>query len=281
MSAFANSFEILPAAANTFGSDVYILEVSVLAGASPLTDSYSLNCTDGGNFSAPGGCIIGPSLRGYFNNATQVMTFTNTAYLPEADLANAAGRKLLGKYPYPSQRRRLLQAPAAPAPASTSQFVWAVNNITFSDISLDPTGATRMMNTRVVDQFGAIVEGPILNIDTEGVNDPPIIDIDLPLIYTEKESLTLNAPLQAYDVDNYNWTQCVVNITDIANNFMAGDTFSYNKTAIVEYYQYWNTSLPAGFVDIDATFTDSQRTVTFAGLAPPARTCVRCETWCC
>ena len=270
MSAFANSFEILPAAANTFDSDVYILEVSVLAGASPLTDSYSLNCTDGGNFSAPGGCIIGPSLRGYFNNATQVMTFTNTAYLPEADLANAAGRKLLGKYPYPSQRRRLLQAPAAPAPASTSQFVWAVNNITFSDISLDPTGATRMMNTRVVDQFGAIVEGPILNIDTEGVNDPPIIDIDLPLIYTEKESLTLNAPLQAYDVDNYNWTQCVVNITDIANNFMAGDTFSYNKTAIVEYYQYWNTSLPAGFVDIDATFTDSQRTVTFAGLAPPA-----------
>ena len=42
-----------------------------------------MNCTDGGNLTAPVGAYR-PSLRGYFNNATQVMTFTNLAYLPEA-----------------------------------------------------------------------------------------------------------------------------------------------------------------------------------------------------
>ena len=163
--------------------------------------------------------------------------------------------------------RRLLQTPT---PATTQQFIWAVNNITFRDISLDPTGATRMMNTRVVDQYGAIVEGPLLSIDTVGVNDAPVIDIDLPIVYTEKESLTINAPYQAYDVDSVNWTQCVVNITDINNNFMPGDSLGYNKTAIIERYQQLNTSLPFGFVDIDAAFADAQRTVTFTGAAPAA-----------
>ena len=282
LNAFAQSFDIIQDAANTFDSDVYLLEVNVLAGASPATDGYDVNCTDGGNFTAPGGCIIGPSLRGYFNNATQVMTFTNLAYLPEASIPSSGRRRALlsrgedevedddEEDAEPRRRRggrRLLQTPT---PATTQQFIWAVNNITFRDISLDPTGATRMMNTRVVDQYGAIVEGPLLSIDTVGVNDAPVIDIDLPIVYTEKESLTINAPYQAYDVDSVNWTQCVVNITDINNNFMPGDSLGYNKTAIIERYKQLNTSLPFGFVDIDAAFADAQRTVTFTGAAPPA-----------
>ena len=267
LSAFAESFDIIKDASNTFDSDVYILEINVLAGSSPDSDGYDVECLDGGNFTAPGGCLIAPSMNGYFNNATQTMTFTNLAYLPEATLPPGGRRRLLADDGGDHRRRRLL---ATTPPATTQEFIWAVNNVTFRDISLDPTGATRMMNTRVVDQYGAIVEGPLLSIDTEGVNDPPIIDIDLPIDYTEKESLTINAPYQAFDVDNANWTQCVVNITDINNNFMPGDSLSYNKTAIIERYVSLNTSLPAGLVDINAAFADAQRTVTFSGLAPPA-----------
>jgi hypothetical protein len=257
---FANSFEILPSSSNTFDSDIYTLDVDILDGASPLTDGYELDCVDGGNMTDPGGCLVSDNLNAYFNNATQVIRFTNCYYLPDDCAGSNAnnGRRLLG--------RELLQD----SPASSQDFVLAINSITFRDISLDPTGSTRMVQTRVVDQYGAIVEGPILAVDTEGVNDNPIIDIDLPIVYTEKESLQIEAPYQAYDVDNVNWTSCVVNITDRSNNFMPGDTFSYNKTAIVEKYQYWNTTIPAGFVDIDATFADDQRTVTFTGEAPPA-----------
>lgn len=70
MSVFANFFEIFSVVVNIFDLDVYIFEVRVFVGVLLLIDLYLFNCMDGGNFFVLGGCIIGFSFRGYFNNVT-------------------------------------------------------------------------------------------------------------------------------------------------------------------------------------------------------------------
>ena len=297
---FANSFEILPAGNNTIDTEMYYLDLTVLVGQSPETDYYGLNCTDGGNWTDPGrgchndtgtwqydppGCEVKPGIQGYFNNLTQIIRFTNIAFLDRDNncdqlrrrrlLSTENGLAHMDLYPTRIPRRNLLAYPNVTN--TTQDLMSAVNEITFTDTNLNPDGSPRKMTTRIVDQFGAIVEGPLLIIDTEGTNDPPIIDIDLPILYTEKEQLEIDAPLQAFDVDTVNWTECTIVIralgpTDdplVPTVPMPGDTLTYNATALINKYINYNTSMPPGLVDITAQSSDAS-SIKLSGIAQPA-----------
>uniref|UniRef100_A0A7S0PRR7 Uncharacterized protein n=4 Tax=Ostreococcus mediterraneus TaxID=1486918 RepID=A0A7S0PRR7_9CHLO len=263
LSLFANQFEINAAATNTFDTDVAAVEIKVLAGASPDTDSYNLTCVDTTkNFTSTDGCVlITDKLWGRYDGAG-TMYFKSLGYYADPSDTSAllsGRRKLLGR-----NGRKLLQTGT---PATSAEFMSTINSIAFSDISLDPTGSTRFYEVTITDSFGAVATGPVMAMDTEGVNDAPQIFVDLPTIYTEKESIPIGAPWAVVDVDNQYWRSCVVTISDVDGVFQDGDTLSYNSTAIVEQYVQYNTTMPANFTNIVAAFGDEQRSVTFTGEA--------------
>ena len=259
---FADQFSIAPSATNTFESKVASIEIKVLAGASPDTDSYNITCVDPTkNFTSTDGCVlITDKVWGRYDGAG-TMYFKSLGFYDDPSAAPLpVGRKLL------EQRlgRKLLQTGT---PASNAEFMSSINSISFSDINLDPTGATRFYEVTVTDEFGAVATGPLMALDTEGVNDAPQIFVDLPTIYTERESIPIGAPWAVADVDNQYWSRCEVTIADVNGVFQDGDTLSYNSTAIVEKYVQYNTTMPANFTNIVAAFADNQRSVILSGEA--------------
>ena len=89
--------------------------------------------------------------------------------------------------------------------------------------------------------------------------------------------MEIDAPLQAFDVDTVNCTECTIVIralgpTDdplVPTVPMPGDTLTYNATALINKYINYNTSMPPGLVDITAQYSDAS-SIKLSGIAQPA-----------